>query len=290
MLIRSYWRHTHPFYQDEAYFKKTLNTLLRPRSPGTPGHSYVREFLLLELKHLGFVTSRREFIDTIAYTNVVGVMNAEAKRFLLASCHYDSKVLPTGDNYVSATDGGVPCAMLLNMAKSLEPYLRNDFLDRPDIGLVLVFFDGHESMDIEDETNSLNGSRRFTDVETIPLNSIEVAIAINLIGAPDAIYMAHYENTYKLHERLADIEEELRSAGQLSKCHKLFHKLKDYNADIEDDHYSFFAESVPVLHLIPHTFPAVSHTEKDNLKNLHWPTVQNMNAIFTTFVYDYLKK
>ncbi|XP_034481287.1 glutaminyl-peptide cyclotransferase-like protein [Drosophila innubila] len=250
-----YWNSRKSFREfpnDENYFNETLAKLLVPRWAGSPGHIQVSDFLVKSLKKRGFHTVLDHFYDGIPFTNIVAIMNMEANNFLMLSCHYDSKFLNGSTNY-------------------------------------LVFFDGHESFeDVNDDFNSLNGSRHFTEVELILMQSIEVVIAFNLIGAPNHIYMSHYERTYKLHTRMADIEQELRESGKLSNCHQLFHKLKDHESDIEDDHYPFLLKGVPALHIIPHTFPDVWHTESDTIQNLHFPTIRNMNLIVTRFVYKYL--
>lgn len=54
--------------------------------------------------------------------------------------------------------------------------------------------------------------------------------------------------------------------------------------------YFFSILGLAELHVVPHTFLDKWHTEVDNLTNLHWPTIQNMNRIISEFVYEYLKK
>ncbi|KAH8366243.1 hypothetical protein KR093_010889, partial [Drosophila rubida] len=291
-LIR--WiKHVSPprIVSNETYFNETLSKLLRMRFPGTPGHAKVSEYLIDSLDKLGFTTVRNELLDGMRFANIMGIMNTQAANYLMLCCHYDSKYIRGLNNYVGATDAAVSCAILLTVMKNLNPYLRGQFQKRYDIGLVLVLFDGHESFeDVEEDFNSLNGSRRFAEVEPIPLQYLELVIAFNLIGAPNHIYMSHYENTFELHTRMADIEHQLRTAGRLSNCHQLFHKLKDHYSDIEDDHYPFLMEGVPVMHVVPHTFPDVWHTESDTLQNLHFPTIRNMNLIITEFIYEYLQK
>ncbi|EDV97467.1 GH16890 [Drosophila grimshawi] len=239
-----FWKETTPiFISDEKYFNTTLAKILKPRWPGSFGHSEVLNFLIEELQELGFAAVRDELFDQIPFTNVLGIINMEASDFILLSCHYDSKFTKSNAFYVGATDGAVSCAILLSIAKSLKTFLTGEFSKRKDIGLMLTFFDGHESFEDEtQDTNSLNGSRRFALEETIPLKSIELIITLNLIGAPNHIYMSHYDNTYLLHKLMANIEQQLKKAGQLTDCHQLFHNLKDHDSDIEDDHYPFLEE------------------------------------------------
>lgn len=121
---------------EERHFNDTLAKLLIPRWPGSRGHSLVCDFLIEELRTLGFVATRDEFSDTFPLTNVVGVLNPNAKQFLLLSCHYDSKYLETTHRYVGATNGAVSCAILLNMAKKLNSLFRDEF-GRNHIGLLV---------------------------------------------------------------------------------------------------------------------------------------------------------
>lgn len=61
-------------------------------------------------------------LGNITFTNVVGRLNPNAKRFLALACHYDSKYFP-GETFYGATDSAVPCAMMLNVVRTLKPVL-----------------------------------------------------------------------------------------------------------------------------------------------------------------------
>ncbi|XP_034105431.1 glutaminyl-peptide cyclotransferase-like [Drosophila albomicans] len=275
---------------DEQHFIAVLNRILIPRWPGSSGHTRVREFLVKQLNQLGFTVFQDAITDPFPLTNVLGISNPLAERFLLLSCHYDTKYLESGEFFVSATDAGVSCALLLNMAKKLTALPDIDLLKRRDIGLVLAFFDGHDSAEgINDATYPLFGSQNFVDNKILPLESINVVITLNMIGAPNHIYMSKYERTYILHEMMANIEQKLRQSGQLIKCPQLFYKLKSHDTDMYDDHYPFLNASVPVMHVVPHTYPDVWLQDDDNIQNLHWPSVHNVNAILTRFIYEYIQ-
>ena len=45
---------------------------------------------------------------------------------------------------------------------------------------------------------------------------------------------------------------------------------------------------VPILHLITHPFPSVWHTDKDNERALHYPTINDIRKIMLAFVIEYL--
>lgn len=137
-------RHSHgifisifPQVEDDRYFNHTLNKLLQPRWPMSAGHDVVLDFIIENLRQHGFETVRDEFIDQIKFTNVVAMMNSQAKNFLMLSCHYDSKLLKESVKHVGATDGAVSCAILLNVARSLKSYLNGALKTRNDIGLLV---------------------------------------------------------------------------------------------------------------------------------------------------------
>lgn len=51
------------------------------------GHDEGLQFNIQILNNLGFETYRNEFIDQIKCTNIVAIINTQAKKFLMLSCH-----------------------------------------------------------------------------------------------------------------------------------------------------------------------------------------------------------
>lgn len=99
------------------------------------------EFLVDELKILGFVTKRDEFSDWTLFTNVIGIMNPTADKFIILTCHFDTKYMDTSKKnyYVGATDGRVSCPILLNVVRSLNRFLVQEFSSRKNLGLVVSY-------------------------------------------------------------------------------------------------------------------------------------------------------
>lgn len=54
-------------------------------------------------------------------TNIVATLNPTADRYIVISCHYDSKLMDF--IFIGATDSAVPCAMMMYMAESLNQRL-----------------------------------------------------------------------------------------------------------------------------------------------------------------------
>lgn len=92
---------------------------------------------------MGFNTETDEFSEnvpifgTVTFSNIVGIINPKANDFLALACHYDSKYFANDPGFVGAIDSAVPCAILLNTAKTLQTYLSEQFKNRQDLGLMV---------------------------------------------------------------------------------------------------------------------------------------------------------
>lgn len=65
----------------------------------------------------------------VTFTNIIATLDPLAPRRLLLACHYDSKSLPPDPRapekvFLGASDSAVPCAMILELATSLDAQLR----------------------------------------------------------------------------------------------------------------------------------------------------------------------
>lgn len=73
-----------------------------------------------------------EFDDMTPYgpkrfTNIIATLNPNAKRRLILAAHYDSKYFPEdsdGRYFFGATDSAMPCAMLIEIAKTVTPLFK----------------------------------------------------------------------------------------------------------------------------------------------------------------------
>ena len=58
------------------------------------------------------------------FTNIIATQNPAARRRLILSAHYDSKLMQPSENgeyFLGAIDSAVPCAMLVEIARTLTP-------------------------------------------------------------------------------------------------------------------------------------------------------------------------
>ncbi|XP_020835466.1 glutaminyl-peptide cyclotransferase-like protein isoform X1 [Phascolarctos cinereus] len=285
---------------------KYLQPLLVERPPGSPGNLKVRKFLEDELRALGAgwqvevdAFSAPTPLGPVAFANVVATLSPEAPYRLTLACHLDSKLFPPGaPPFLGATDSAVPCALLLELVRALDPQLGR-FKDRgAPVTLQLLFLDGEEALKEWGPEDSLYGARHLAQrMEQTPhdfgiseIQAIEIFVLLDLLGARDPIIKSHFPNTAPWFRQLSSIEKRLHRLGLLA-SHPwevmYFQPGPPYGA-VDDDHTPFLRRGVPILHLIPTPFPAVWHTPADTEANLHPPTVHNLSRILAIFLAEYL--
>ncbi|KAI6190695.1 Glutaminyl-peptide cyclotransferase [Aphelenchoides bicaudatus] len=198
-------------------FNKLLKPILIPRIVESQGHKQVEEFIKTTLTNMNFHTEVDEFVDKTpngpkTFRNIIGTYSLEAERRLLLACHYDSKILE-GEKFLGATDSAVPCALILALAKKLEPFLKKQ--QNPRITLQLVFFDGEEAFGNWTNTDSL-----------YEIDRINAFMLLDLLGAKNP-QIAHQigHGTKPLFDKIVEIERQLNESGHLQKAEKVFHSV-----------------------------------------------------------------
>lgn len=294
-------------FTNQTRFKEILAPIMVPRIVDTPQHRQVGDYLQGFLHNLGFATEWDAFTDTTPlgsrnFRNLIATFDEAAPRRLVLACHYDSKIIP-GQVMIAATDSAVPCAMMLDIAQTLAPYMYKRVAQQ--VGLQLIFFDGEEAFRDWTATDSLYGSRHLAqkwEQKWYPSSSslnnfelskeidrIDVLMLLDLLGAANpAIGNTIGMGATELFSQLADVESNLRSTGCLNSIRRnVFNKQLSYN-QVEDDHIPFLKRGVPILHLITVPFPSVWHRASDNANALHYPTIDHMTAVIRVFVAKYL--
>ncbi|CAB3223689.1 unnamed protein product [Arctia plantaginis] len=289
---------------DMTHFRTVLDEILIPRVVGTPNHLKVGNYIVNQMRGLGWDVTENVFADqtpifgTLNFKNIIAKLNPNADRYLVLACHYDSKYMRE-HAFVGATDSAVPCAMMINLAKvmsrELEP-LKNNRLS-----LMFIFFDGEEAFRQWGPTDSIYGARHLaSNWEQTSykdganhLQRIDVMMLLDLLGAPDPVFFSYFQSTEKWYLRLAVAEQRLSELNQFEgyskgKSEQTYFRLRSSGSFIEDDHIPFMRRNVDILHIIPSPFPSVWHTPGDNMSALEFKTIENLNKIFRVFVAEYL--
>lgn len=114
---------------------------------------------------------------------------------------------------------------------------------------------------------------------------------MDLIGSGNAKFQCTFRNTCVLNKRLREIEDKLKSSSSLKKvangpANIFMNTFK--STGVADDHIPFLKRAVPVLHLIPTSFPSVWHTQYDDGQRLNQQAILNFNKIMRVFIVEYL--
>ena len=93
---------------------------------------FFSQFIKKQFEDLDWTVTLDEFDDMTPYgpkrfTNIIATLNPNAKRRLILAAHYDSKYFPEdsdGRYFFGATDSAMPCAMLIEIAKTVTPLFK----------------------------------------------------------------------------------------------------------------------------------------------------------------------
>ncbi|KAG8693989.1 hypothetical protein FRC09_010137, partial [Ceratobasidium sp. 395] len=310
------------YHVDHTNPKSHLAHILIPRPPDTANNTAVRNYLVKTMKDLNWDVEEDSFTGNTPYgtkrfTNVIATKDPNAPRKLVLAVHFDSKFFATyPQNQASATDSAAPCAMLLDLAQTLDPLL-NERQKKIDSGeededtneavhttLQILFLDGEEAFKDWTHTDSIYGARHLAEkwattyVEPNPkrrlyhaqtiLSTIDHFVLLDLLGAERPLIRSYFPSTGWLFDEMASAEARLGASGALDQKdfkwdpHRsgFFLPRTGYQSTwggIEDDHLPFLERGVNILHVIASPFPRVWHTLADDASALHLPTLKQWN-------------
>lgn len=185
---------------------------------------------------------------TKSFRNLVFTHDPRAQQKIVIAAHTDSKYFPSApwNGFVGATDSAVPCAIMLDVASTLNDLL-NDLVRRwegssnsdsdaaaaaPDTAmrttLQLVFFDGEEAFKEWTHQDSIYGAKHLADLWSHPMTtpspvtpqrdalaSIDVLILLDLLGQAGTTIHNFFADTAWLFDNFVQVEERLGQEGHL---------------------------------------------------------------------------
>ncbi|KAJ7172117.1 glutaminyl-peptide cyclotransferase-like protein [Mycena filopes] len=326
--------HPDPLKQlDPQHSSSHLSQILIPRVPDTENNTRVRNYIVSTLETLKWHVELDAFNDTTPFgrkqfTNIIATKDPKASRRVILAAHFDSKYFPEPNRFLGATDSAAPCAMMLDLAETLNGLLderaqrleagMEDDEDVSDTTLQLVFFDGEEAFVEWTDTDSIygarhlaekwattyalpNSKRRLMGPQATEISGIEHLILLDLLGAENPLVRSYTLDTAWLFDALVSVEKRLgennlfaydNEQGMISgKWSSFFYKRTSVDMNIGgigDDHVPFLQKGVDVLHLITSPFPRVWHSVRDDASALHLPTMRRWNILFRVFMAEYL--
>ena len=143
-----------------------------PRNPGTPGGAAARDYLRRRLDELGLEPAGEDSFDQpippIGGTNLFARIPGRSDRTILLAAHYDA----CGADNPGADDNAAAVAIVLSVAEQLA----KRELDR---NVLIALFDAEEPPYF---LSQAMGSQWFVDHPTVPLDTIDTMICLDLVG------------------------------------------------------------------------------------------------------------
>ncbi|KAL2188431.1 Pkinase-domain-containing protein [Thermothelomyces heterothallicus CBS 203.75] len=319
-----------------------LAPLLIPRVPGTPGQTAAQAHLASffaarlpqwEVRWQNSTSTTPATGDrAVPFANLIARREPPRSRcrgpgtasYLTLVAHYDSKREPEG--FVGATDSAAPCAILMDVARSVDGFLQRMWAEagekeeekeeeeeatewrQRDEGIQILFLDGEEAFVKWTDTDSLYGSRALAEEWEAttnpagspfksPMQQISLFVLLDLLGAPNPRVPSYFQGTHWAYQRMAALEGRLRQLGLLESKPGKEPFLPESGkmatqfgggVYVGDDHVPFMQRGAPVLHLIPGPFPDVWHTLDDDGEHLDIPTVKDWARIVTAFTLEWM--
>jgi glutaminyl-peptide cyclotransferase len=160
---------------DNDVFWQNVERLSVERQVGTEEHAKVQSFIKQHFSSEFWQFEQDSFESetphgTKQFTNLIFTEKSKTsvadEKFLILSAHYDSKFFKPPLKFIGSTDSSVPCAILLSIVKTIQPFL-NEFKNNNSthisvkqnsnhflillffVGnrLKIVFFDGEEAFE-----------------------------------------------------------------------------------------------------------------------------------------------
>lgn len=273
----------------------TLSPLLVRRIPGTPAHLNVRNYIVQKFRESGWSVEIDVFESNTpdgpkSFYNLIFTLEPSKPKKLILAAHYDLKDFSKHrgfGSFTGAIDAAWSCAFLIELGAAISRTPTNLFRRR-DLSPQIVLFDGEEAFNHWSSTDSLYGSRHLSEIwhSNGRINQIELFVLLDLLGGVSSAVPSFFSNTSHAHAYLRKIERVLLDSHRIT--FQFFQASQQASSVIQDDHTPFLSRGVPVLHLIPHTFPKCWHTPDDNVTALHIPSIHSLSLTLCLFVYDYL--
>lgn len=254
-----------------------------PRKPATPPHEQCKSYILTQLTPYvdKVVTQTWTYRDnarhiTLPLTNIMGVINPQAKKKILLLTHWDTR--PTADQELDAVnkqkpimgadDGASGTAVLLELARALHK-------QKPDVGVELLFVDGEDWGPGEDKMYL--GAIHFASNpgEWRP----DYAILLDMIG-DKGLTVYREKSSQMLNPSLNDTV--WADAGALGYRAQFPDAAK---WQISDDHDTFNAHGIPAIDLIDFDY-AYWHTLGDTPDKCDPHSLKVIGDVMEKVIYD----
>lgn len=206
-----------------------------------------------------------EFLNSYTATNLLTYVKGEDGDFddyYLFMAHYDHLgCIGEGNIFSGANDNASGTSFLLTLMNYYKKH-------KPEKSIVFLFLDAEEA--------NLLGAYHYADNPIIPLNEIEFAFNLDMVGdsAP-----------YLVTEMSKEAFEDYIELQEINKRKNYFTEIKTQPLADNSDHYAFAVKGVPVMYFAikGEVYPKY-HTPEDTYENFRSDKFPNLFGLFTDFI------
>ncbi len=258
--------------QAMAYAEKIMS--FGARIPGIAASEKTSEFIQAEVSRYGWTTEFQEFIHQGTNLRNIIVRKPGQPADVIIATHYDTRLFSDQEEDAAmqslpvpgANDGTSGTAVMLEMARALE---------KEDIPLWLVFFDGEDQGHINDWEWSVGADYFASQMQTQP----KAVVVIDMIGDRD---LQIYREKNSDPELTNQIWEAARSLG----LEEIIINEEKYS--MIDDHLPFIELGIPASLLIDFDYPHW-HTQQDTLDKINAESLSAVGQTLLVWLTPYYK-
>jgi len=248
-----------------------------PRWPGSPGHQAVGDYIVGQVRDLGWQVEEQRFAyRDIEGRNIIGRANEGAGPVIILGAHYDTRKIAdqtpgSNEPVPGAVDGASGVAILLELARTLN-------IDDIEQEIWLAFFD------VEDNGSGgipgfdwIVGSTYMADhLEILP----EAMILVDMVG--DADQQLYYEGNSDL-----ELQSQLWKIAHDLGYGDVF--IQEYRHTMIDDHLPFARRGIQAVDIIDFDYP-YWHTVEDTADKASPQSLTRVGRMLETWLEDRLNE
>lgn len=258
------------FNGEQAFKHVEAQMAFGPRPPGSEANRKTGDYILSELKRLGWQAESQEFMyrDTVV-RNIIGQAAIGQEPVIIVGAHYDTRWYADQDKVAplapvpGANDGASGAAVLLELARVLD--VRNSKHE-----IWLAFFDAEDNGGINGWDWIVGSTYMANNLTVTP----KVMILADMVGDADQQFYFDFNSDPTLSAELFQIAAGLGYGAQFIPAPKYA---------MHDDHIPFAKRGVAAVDLIDFDYP-YWHTSADTIDKISSASLERVGRTIEVYV------
>lgn len=275
------------FDGDRAFNLLKKQVDIGPRYPGSPGQTACADFIVSQLKPYANEVRVQEFQQTVVgnalpLKNIIAKFNTDAKKWIILAAHWDTR--PMADMEIDlakrakpilgANDGASGIAVLLELARNFSER-------KPDIGVMMVFFDGEDyAVNLPSGKTMFLGSKYFAkNLDTNTKAKVKYGILLDMVG--DKNLDIHKESASV--QAAPEVVDMVWAAAKSLGCEVNF--VPSGKQAISDDHLPLIEAGVKCIDVIDFNY-GPWHTLDDTVDKCSAESLKIVGDVIAKVIYE----